>query len=850
MDSHKSHIAIILAVTLTCSTSISASPRRWINPAGGMTSNEDNWDPPGNPDGDSLDFFVSPTPGAYKVYVDGPGPHGLLRAATLQVQDYVTFDLLGGWLEIDSQLSVAYTGGGGGALASRSLALTNNVPQRAELTAERADISELSVSSGVDVSIDMDVQPIHATVPMDLEVIGGGTMTIGRHLLLEDDFTGSTVRVSGPGSRLTVNGDLDLGSELGVGGYRICLEDQGVFTVVGDARGDADTAGIHLTNGILAVDMVDGRNIRGYGLVMLADYRKEVDPMLEIWNPMGHVSISEDITVTGHSTFFSVGAADFSGLAVLGADANLESPTGLKLIGGEIRSDPGVHGRASIRGDLDVENGVINVVSGDLSTDATTGYGVVIGTPQVLADVDGTVNLNRDLDIGANPAAVYSMGVADLGGTTTISGGTLTAANGLQLGGAATLSGHGTVAAAITAIPGSTIQASGGTLILGDAATYGGFVTEGILVVEAGAVMDLRSASFAALGPLTTLNGGTLLAPGGVVLGTGDNLVGTGAVDCKIAAGFGSTIAAAGNLALGDAAALDGFSSNGSLVVGAHVVTINDSNQAVLGSLTTIDGGELAAPNGLLLREGNNISGNGLISADVTTHGYTYGDPAGLELSGYVNGQGQFGGTVTFTGTYDPGSSPTIAHHQDSTFTETSTLQMEIGGTIAGSQFDKIIAEDLSLDGALQVTLIDGFVPQTGDSFDIFDFDTLSEARFDTILTPELTGRKTWDTSDIYTSGLISVVTMLAGDTDLDWDVDVDDYNNFMAVFGSAGDRRTDFNEDGAADLIDFALMRANFGVDLSGSPGVGDPNVSMPEPASAALLVLGLGAVIRRRKR
>jgi len=814
-----------------------------------MTSNEDNWTPRTNPDGHDLLFYTGMGDDPYTVYVDGPD-HGRLRCGTLEIEDYVTFDLLGGMLEGSSRLSIGRGPAGHGGGLPRSLTLTNNISNRATFTADEASISGLSVGSGVDVSIEMDVRPFDERAPIDLNVSGGGTMTIGRDLFLESDMAGSTVRISGPGSRLTVNGNLNLGLPSLLGGYRIHVEDEGLFAVAGSADGDPDATGIHLANGILVVERIQNRNIRGYGLVTLTAEREHLNEELEIWNPMGHVSISEDIAIPGWSTFFSVGVAEFSGLAVLMNDRSvLESLNGLKLVGGEIRSIAPAPGRAEIRGPLQVENGVINVVSGILESDQTTGYGVVIGAGPVLVDVNGTVNLDRDLDIGANAAVVYSLGVAGLGGATTIAGGTLTAANGLQLGNAATLSGHGTVAGAITAIPGSNIQASGGTLTLGDAATYGGFATEGTAIIESDGVLDLRSASFAALGPLTTLNGGTMLAPNGVVLGTGDNLVGTGAVNCRIAAGFGSTIAAEGNLALGDAEALDGFSSNGNLAVGAHVVTLNDSNQAVLGSLTTINGGVLAAPNGVLLREGNNIAGSGLIGADVTTHGYIYGDPAGLELSGDVTGRGDFGGTVSFSGTYDPGDSPTITYHENSTFTATSTLQIELGGLTAGAQFDKLIAEDLSLNGTLQVVLIDGFVPQTGDSFDIFDCDSLTAARFHTIAPPEFAGRSTWDTSALYTTGLIGTIAMIPGDTDDDRDVDTDDLSTFAAVFGLDGDRWTDFNEDGRVDLTDFALMRANFGADPSPSPASGDPGTPIPEPATLLLIAAGLPVIMKRSR-
>ena len=141
---------------------------------------------------------------------------------------------------------------------------------------------------------------------------------------------------------------------------------------------------------------------------------------------------------------------------------------------------------------------------------------------------------------------------------------------------------------------------------LGDSTSYTGFNHAGTLTVGSNTV-TLNSAGFANLGVLTTLGGGTLTAPNGVSIGTGCNLVGSGAVNGKIAAGYGSTINATGNLTLGDSTSPVGFVSNGELYTNANTVTLNSFNAAnnqnavVLGSLTQVDGGSLVAPNGILL---------------------------------------------------------------------------------------------------------------------------------------------------------------------------------------------------------------------------------------------------------
>ena len=183
-------------------------------------------------------------------------------------------------------------------------------------------------------------------------------------------------------------------------------------------------------------------------------------------------------------------------------------------------------------------------------------------------------------------------------------------------------------------------------------------------------------------------------------------------------------------------------------------------------------------------------------------------------------------------------------------FSAGALLEIELDGTVGGDEYDQLdVAGSLDLGGTLQVSLIDGFAPGVGDTFDIFDFGVLGDSEFDSIELPELVGRKAWDASDLYITGEISVIGMLDGDTDADWDVDVSDYDAFIGAFGAAGDWRTDFNEDGRVDLADFALMRGNFDAGGGLAPQ-GSVTATTPEPASAVLLVLGLGAVLRRRKK
>ena len=90
---------------------------------------------------------------------------------------------------------------------------------------------------------------------------------------------------------------------------------------------------------------------------------------------------------------------------------------------------------------------------------------------------------------------------------------------------------------------------------------------------------------------------------------------------------------------------------------------------------------------------------------------------------------------------------------------------MELGGTAPGSGYDQLQSSGaLAFDGTLQVSLINGFIPAAGQSFNLFDWSTTS-GTFDTLQLPTLAGLS-WNTSQLYTTGTLKVGN--AGDFGVD----------------------------------------------------------------------------------
>ena len=297
----------------------------------------------------------------------------------------------------------------------------------------------------------------------------------------------------------------------------------------------------------------------------------------------------------------------------------------------------------------------------------------------------------------------------------------------------------------------SQIVAVTANVSLGDSTSYTGFNHAGTLTVGSN-IVTLNSAGFANLGVLTTLSGGTLAAPNGVTLPLGGNLVGSGVVNGKIAAGYGSTINATGNLTLGDLTSPVGFVSNGELYTNANTVTLNSFNAAnnqnavVLGSLTQIDGGSLIAPNGILLENGDNLvttAAGGTVSGGTASRFLNRGNVQGpSSASGnwlifdllFKGSTGQTSGRIGFLGGFATGDSPGVNTQYGSTLLGGTGTEFDIGGTTPGNSDNNygqlnILTDpsdlnnhgDLILSPGTSFKIVDwnGFVPAPGEEFTV-----------------------------------------------------------------------------------------------------------------------------------
>ena len=131
---------------------------------------------------------------------------------------------------------------------------------------------------------------------------------------------------------------------------------------------------------------------------------------------------------------------------------------------------------------------------------------------------------------------------------------------------------------------------------------------------------------------------------------------------------------------------------------------------------------------------------------------------------GTLSGEGSFTGSGTnfVEGGLSPGSSPaTMSFDGNLVLGASSTTLMELAGTATGEYDRLVVAGELTLGGNLDVELIDSFIPQVDDVFDLFVLDpgVDLQGNFSNINLP-LINTGVWDTSGLLTSGSILVVAV------------------------------------------------------------------------------------------
>jgi autotransporter-associated beta strand protein len=261
------------------------------------------------------------------------------------------------------------------------------------------------------------------------------------------------------------------------------------------------------------------------------------------------------------------------------------------------------------------------------------------------------------------------------------------------------------------------------------------------------------------------------------------------------------------------------------------VGAINGANSIVIGSAGSfsMDSGLVAVP---LI---DNSAGG--------SFQFTGGELRVTDFIGSLNNQG---------GNFSPGASPAISTVTGDYTQSVGKLTIELAGKTPGNGYDQLLINGMTtLGGTLDVALLNGFVPDPGDSFDILrSFGGITGTFADTSFpnVPGLSWRLVYDPLAVRLL-VDAAVNNLPGDFNFNGVVDAADYSLWRAAFGATGSNPADADGNGMVDNDDYAIWRANFGK-TAPPPAVGSALGGVPEPSAFMLACLAAVAELLSRKR
>lgn len=473
------------------------------------------------------------------------------------------------------------------------------------------------------------------------------------------------------------------------------------------------------------------------------------------------------------------------------------------------------------------------------------------GTLQISA-----VTLNRAINLNNGATLAFDSGAQSVATHTVGTSSAVTFA--LRGAGNATLGDAGND---LTGGSGSTItvtsETAGNTLIVNQSSNYtGNWAIGSLATVRVGNPSALGTGA-ATVNSAGTLEINNLTLDRVVTMNSGATLIGTGA-----SARANGTITVSGNagvflgtggspsdvFTLGDGANdLTGGAANSSiLVVGAGKVVLTQDSDYVGAWFVSSGTLQVSNPTG-------SATGSGAVRVTNT---------------GTLQGTGSIAGPVENFGIIAPGASPgklTLT----TTYTQKTggSLQIELAGTAPGTGYDQLLVTGAaSLAGTLDVSLVGGFKPATGDAFDVLVAGSRT-GTFGTVQLPDLGGRVQWNTAYTSTTAAIFVTaTFYAGDLNRDSLVNVadiaamegalTDLAAYQAMNGPGGGALMDpqllliANPDGNAPVTNADLQGL---IILLANSGGGGSISAVPEPRTIQLALVSaaiVGLALRRYSR
>jgi len=780
-------------------------------------------------DGSVLNLGTDPLPagsGLLNIGSDGrfSMDDGSVTAANFTRAVGGTFDFTGGTFEID---------GGDGVFNSSYV-----------VEGPQATAPDFRATDGADVAVDFSWQ-IGTTAGQFGSTFISGVNGARR----------STIRGIGGGG----------GADLVVG-----LDGTGTLTVLDGGLAD------------LRDDFILGFNSTGNGTAVISGVNGAFRSTVEANNSGGNSAVQIGASGFGDLTIASGGLVTTSGDAWVGQSGGALGLVTLSASSGgfdatlEVADDMGIGGTTTSAGGT----AIVSVFTGGLLE--------VGGTTQVwdggTLTLDGGSVITTDFQKTSGATFTFNGGTFEVrsgdsvfntsmiyGGPQAISTPTFKATQGAdvavdfawQIG----ASGGEFGATLITGVNGarrSTIRGTGGG---GGADLVVGVNGTGTLTVLDGGLADLRDDFILGNG---STGDGTAVVSGvnGAFRSTveANNSGGNSAVQVGVS-GIGDLAISSGGLVMtsGDAFVGQSSGSNGTLTIGGSSggfdATLDVADDMGIGGTTGSAGGtaNVTVNTGGLLQVDDtlklwgagtlNLLGGTLDAATIDhTEGGTFNFTGGrLQVDTFTGSLTNQGGTLA------PGSSPgttAITGNYDQPF---GSLEIEISGLTAGTNFDLVsVTGTATLGGDLTIDLLSGFIPDTSDSFTVLSAGDLSGsfnnvadgARLATVAgTADFLVNYDGTTDTVVLSDFAPI---LDGDLNIDGFVDASDAGVMFANWGptTLGYFDGNLNGDAFVDAADAGIMFANWTGDT------GPLSATIPEPTTLLLASLAGCMLLQRKQR
>jgi hypothetical protein len=631
--------------------------------------------------------------------------------------------------------------------------------------------------------------------------IGGSVDVVWGVSNVDWDDNGATT--ISPGSSLTINAntiepDLDgYGSTITIG--NTARLDVGLNL---GARWTLAPAGIINYNGDAAIELY----LEGSPILVNGTFNHTGDGRIEARLDIGSTGIVNILTAN-EALVMAGGNNTTSPNTIAGGTIN--GPGYLDLSAARALVGYGtINAHVNVFGPLKADNGILNI-NEPMSGNSTLGT----------ADADGILNLTD----------AWNTNVTS---TVELLGGELRGAT-ITNDGASGINGRGLVSARV--INNTRIDAEGGTLIVETSANNNDWdgagagqlnALSGDLEIRDNSNFDFTGTVNVSAGRTVYLNGFALQFQPGSTLSLTN---GTYCSQCRVGDGGGQVnIAGTVLVNAGGPSTLEVFSHT--YFDSSSSTTLNDDLQ--LDSLYTLirAGADFTGSGSLINLQGNFLHLlDGVVSTDLTVTVENRGNML-------LDGLGELG-LVSAT-EYQQGP--------------LGSIYIDLGGTGSG-EFDRLtLTGTATLDGRLNLLLIDGYEPAFGETLSILVAAGGVGGVFSSVQRPvgmpdDLAFEVIYNPTDVK----LLVVSALPGDYNRNGVVDAADYVEWRRHQGEVFPL---YNENptattpGLVDQEDYDFWRANFGLSVSGSAAIA--NAAVPGPASLLLVILAASCEYLRRVR